>query len=255
MSLRALVGVKRVIDYNVKIALRSDKSWVETANIKHSMNPFDEVAVEAAVQAKEAKKVSEIIAVSCGSMKSQEVLRTALAMGADQAIHIEVPEPMEKQLEPLAVAQLFKKVIEKENIGLVILGKQAIDDDANQTGQMLAGLLQWAQGTFASKMEIEGSSITVTREVDGGLETMKAKLPAVITADLRMNTPRFASLPNIMKAKKKPITKYTPQDLGVDVTPKLELLGVTEPEKRKGGGKVSSVDELIDKLKNEAKVI
>ncbi|KNE58217.1 hypothetical protein AMAG_05028 [Allomyces macrogynus ATCC 38327] len=257
MSLRVLVGVKRVIDYNVKIAVRGDKSWVETANVKHSVNPFDEIAIEAAVQAKEAKLVGEVIAVSCGPPKAQESLRTALAMGADRAIHVEIPDGTEKTLEPLAVAKLFKKIAQDEKVDLVILGKQAIDDDANQTGQMLAGLLNWPQGTFASKIDLNAGdkSLVVTREIDGGLETIKTALPAVVTADLRLNTPRFATLPNIMKAKKKPIKKFTPTDLGVDVSPRLEILKVEEPPKRQGGGRVANVDELISKLKNEAKVI
>ncbi|KAI9357349.1 hypothetical protein DFJ73DRAFT_789437 [Zopfochytrium polystomum] len=245
---RVLVPVKRVVDYAVKIRVVGGK--VETANVKHSMNPFDLIAVEEAVRLKEAKKAKEVWAVSVGPSKSQEILRTALAMGADQALHIEVPENAEVQ--PLQVAKLLKAVVEKEKPELVILGKQAIDDDSNQTGQMLAGLLNWPQGTFASKVEIAGDakSIQVTREVDTGLETVSAPLPAIVTADLRLNEPRYATLPNIMKAKKKPLTKVTPADLGVDVTPTLQTVEVTEPPKRVGGGKVESVDELISKLKS-----
>ncbi|ORZ41353.1 electron transfer flavo protein subunit beta, mitochondrial [Catenaria anguillulae PL171] len=252
---RILVGVKRVIDYNVKIAVRADKSWVETANVKHSLNPFCEIAIEEAVRAKEAKKVAEVIAVSCGPAKAQEVLRTALAMGADRAVHVEIPEGTEKTLEPLAVAKVLAKVAEKEKADVVMLGKQAIDDDANQTGQMVAGILGWPQATFASKVEFADKALTVTREIDGGLQTIKTPLPTVVTADLRLNTPRFASLPNIMKAKKKPLAKLSPADLGIDISPRLEILKVEEPPKRQGGGRVASVDELIDKLKNEAKVI
>ncbi|KAI9145239.1 electron transfer flavoprotein subunit beta [Paraphysoderma sedebokerense] len=255
-GLRILVGCKRVIDYAVKIQVNASKTWVDT-NVKHSLNPFDEIAVEEAVRLKEKnpKAVKEIIAVSCGPPKCQETLRTALAMGADKAIHVEIPEADEQKLQPLAVAKLFKAIVEKEKLDLVILGKQAIDDDANQTGQMLAGLLNWPQGTFASKVELGDKSLEITREVDGGLETIKTKIPAVVTADLRLNQPRFATLPNIMKAKKKPLQKLTPKDLNVDITPRLEVLQVTEPPKRQGGKKVKDVDELIDKLKNEAKVI
>ncbi|KAI9217388.1 electron transfer flavoprotein, beta subunit [Blastocladiella britannica] len=256
-KLRVLVGVKRVIDYNVKIAVRADKSWVETANIKHSVNPFDEIAIEAAVKAKENKHVHEVVAVSVGPAKSAESLRTALAMGADRAVHIEIADAAERDLQPLAVAKLLKAVAVKENADLVFLGKQAIDDDANQTGQMLAGLLGWPQATFASKLEFAADlkSMTVTREIDGGLQTIEAPIPAVVTTDLRLNTPRFATLPNIMKAKKKPLAKLTPADLGVDIAPRLQTIKVEEPPKRQGGGRVESVDDLISKLKNEAKVI
>ncbi|KAI9179715.1 putative electron transfer flavoprotein subunit [Blastocladiella emersonii ATCC 22665] len=256
-KIRVLVGVKRVIDYNVKIAVRADKSWVETANVKHSVNPFDEIAIEEAVRAKEAGHVAEVVAVSAGPPKAQETLRTALAMGADRAIHIEIPDGAEKTLEPLAVAKLLKKVAENEKVDLIVLGKQAIDDDANQTGQMLAGLLNWPQGTFASKLDIltADKSLAVTREIDGGLQTVSAALPAVVTADLRLNVPRFASLPNIMKAKKKPLAKTTPADLGVDIAPRIEIIKVEEPPKRQGGGRVADVDELISKLRTEAKVI
>ncbi|KAJ1981659.1 putative electron transfer flavoprotein subunit [Dimargaris verticillata] len=265
-SLRILVGCKRVIDYAVKIRVNAGQTAVETAGVKQSMNPFDEIAVEEAVRLRERAtkdsanhpKVEEIVAVSCGPTKAQETLRTALAMGADRAIHVQVDE--KTTLEPLAVAKLFKALAEKEKTNLVILGKQAIDDDAGQTGQMLAGLLQWPQATFASKLDIDakdgsGLQMKVAREIDGGLETLSATLPAVVTTDLRLNEPRYASLPNIMKAKRKSMAKMTPQDLGVDITPRLETLKVTEPPKRQGGKKVESVDELIDKLRNEAKAL
>ncbi|EGF84327.1 hypothetical protein BATDEDRAFT_18619 [Batrachochytrium dendrobatidis JAM81] len=252
-GLRVLVGVKRVVDYAVKIRVVGGK--VETANVKHSMNPFDEIAIEEAVRLKEKKVASEVIALTVGPAKSQETLRTALAMGADKAIHIETAEGQDVQ--PLQVAKLFKAIIQKESPGLVILGKQAIDDDAGQTGQLLAGLLNWPQGTFASKIEFTDAAkkILVTREIDGGLETLKAPLPAIVTADLRLNEPRYATLPNIMKAKKKPLEKLTPSDLGVDLAPSIETLSIAEPAKRAGGKKVESVDELISKLKNEAGVI
>jgi len=249
--MKVLVPVKRVVDYNVKIRVKADGSGVETANVKMSMNPFDEIAVEQAVRLKEAGQAEEVVAVSIGPKQSQETIRTALAMGADRGVHVE----HDGEVEPLAVAKMLKAVVEKEGPGLVLCGKQAIDDDANQTGQMLAALLGWAQGTFASKLEIEGDKAKVTREVDGGLETVSLKTPAVISVDLRLNEPRYASLPNIMKAKKKPIEAMSPADLGVDPTPRLKVVKVSEPPPRKGGVKVGSVDELVEKLKNEAKVI
>ncbi|KAK9709126.1 putative electron transfer flavoprotein subunit [Basidiobolus ranarum] len=255
-SLRVLVGCKRVIDYAVRVRVNSAKTAVETAGVKHSMNPFDEIAVEEAVRMKEklGKKISEVVAISCGTLKCQETLRTALAMGADRAIHVDVKD--ETSLEPLAVAKLFKAIVEKEKIDLVIVGKQAIDDDSNQTGQMLAGLLNWPQATFISKIEIkDDNSILVDREIDGGMETISFKAPAVITTDLRLNEPRYASLPNIMKAKKKPVAKITPEELSVDIKPRLQILEVTEPPKRSGGKIVESVDELVDKLKKEAGVL
>ena len=249
--MKVLVAVKRVIDYNVKIRVKADNSGVETANVKMSMNPFDEIGVEEALRLREAGKVSEVVAVSLGPAQCQETIRTALAMGADRGIHVKT----DAELQPLAVAKALKAVIAKENPELVILGKQAIDDDCNQTGQMLAALLGWAQGTFASKIAIGEGELTVTREVDGGLETLALKLPAVITTDLRLNEPRYASLPNIMKAKKKPIEELSPEALGVDVAPRLKTLKIVEPPKRQSGIKVKSVGELVDKLKNEAKVI
>ncbi|QQP91627.1 electron transfer flavoprotein subunit beta/FixA family protein [Skermanella rosea] len=249
--MKVLVPVKRVVDYNVKIRVKADGSGVETANVKMSMNPFDEIAVEEAVRLKESKAATEVIAVSLGVQACQETLRTALAMGADRAIHVLT----DADLQPLAVAKALKAVVEKEQPQLVIMGKQAIDDDANQTGQMLAALLGWAQGTFASKVVPGGETVTVTREVDGGLETVELKLPAVVTTDLRLNEPRYASLPNIMKAKKKPIETVSPADLGVDPAPRLKTLKVVEPPKRSAGVKVKTVQELVDKLKNEAKVI
>ncbi|MDJ0685063.1 MAG: electron transfer flavoprotein subunit beta/FixA family protein [Alphaproteobacteria bacterium] len=249
--MKVLVPVKRVVDYNVKIRVKPDQSGVETANVKMSMNPFDEIAVEEALRLREAGKVTEIIAVSIGATQSQETIRTALAMGADRGVLIEA----EPDVEPLAVAKLLKAVVEKEEPGLVILGKQAIDDDSNQTGQMLAGLMGWPQATFASKIEIGDGAMDVTREVDGGLETINIKLPGAVTVDLRLNEPRYASLPNIMKAKKKPIDVMTPADLGVDTAKRLEVLKVAEPPKREAGVMVGSVGELVDKLKNEAKVI
>ncbi len=248
--MKILVGVKRVIDYNVKIRVKADGSGVETANVKMSMNPFDEIAIEEALRLKEAGKASEVIAVSVGPQQGQETIRTALAMGADRGILIKHDEIV----EPLAVAKLFKAIVDEEQPGLVIVGKQAIDDDANQTGQMLAALLGWSQGTFASKVEIDDDGI-VTREIDGGLQTIKAKLPMVITTDLRLNQPRYASLPNIMKAKKKPLDEKSPADLGVDVSPRLEIIKTAEPEQRKAGQILGSVAELVDKLKNEAGVI
>src|SRR5204863_2654783 len=249
--MKALVAVKRVVDYNVKIRVKADKTGVETANVKMSMNPFDEIAVEEALRLREAATVSEIIAVSLGAAQCQETIRTALAMGADRGVLVQT----DAELQPLAVAKLLKAVIDKENPEIVIIGKQAIDDDCNQTGQMLAALLGWPQATFASKITINGTAAEVTREVDGGLETVAFKLPAIITTDLRLNEPRYASLPNIMKAKKKPIVPMTPEELGVDPTPRLVTLKVEEPAKRQGGVKVGSVVELIDKLKNEARVI
>jgi electron transfer flavoprotein beta subunit len=249
--MKVLVAVKRVIDYNVKIRVKADGTGVETANVKMSMNPFDEIGVEEAVRLKEAGKATEVIAVSLGPTQCQETIRTALAMGADRGIHVQT----DVELQPLAVAKLLKAVVDKEQPGLIILGKQAIDDDANQTGQMLAGLLGWPQGTFASKIVPENGSLKVTREVDGGLETVVLKMPAVITTDLRLNEPRYASLPNIMKAKKKPIDALTPEALGVDPSPRLKTLKVVEPPKRKSGVRVGSVAELVDKLRNEAKVI
>ncbi len=249
--MKVLVAVKRVVDYNVKVRVKADGSGVETANVKMSMNPFDEIAVEEAVRLKEAGKAEEIVAVSLGVQQAQETIRTALAMGADRGIHVQTDD----ELQPLAVAKLLKAIVEKEQPQLVILGKQAIDDDCNQTGQMLAALLGWPQGTFASKVAPEGDMGQVTREVDGGLETVALKLPAIVTTDLRLNEPRYASLPNIMKAKKKPIDQMTPADLGVDTAPRLATLKVTEPPKRSAGVKVGSVAELVDKLRNEAKVI
>ncbi|WP_149539603.1 electron transfer flavoprotein subunit beta/FixA family protein [Siccirubricoccus phaeus] len=249
--MKLLVPVKRVVDYNVKVRVKADGTGVETANVKMSMNPFDEIAVEEAVRLKEKGVATEIVAVSCGPTACQEQIRTALAMGADRGILVE----HDGVLEPLAVAKLLKALVAKENPELVILGKQAIDDDMNATGQMLAALLGWAQGTFASKVEKDGDKLKVTREVDGGLETVSLKLPAIVTTDLRLNEPRYASLPNIMKARKKPIENVKPADLGVDVTPRLTVLKVEEPAKRQAGKKVGSVQELVDKLRNEAKVI
>ncbi len=249
--MKVLVAVKRVIDANVKVRVRQDGSGVETANVKMAMNPFCEIAVEEAVRLKEAGTATETIVVSVGPQAAQETIRTALAMGADRGIHIPVDGPV----EPLAVAKLLRAVAEKEGAGLVLLGKQAIDDDCNQTGQMLAALLGWAQGTFASKIEISGETARIVREIDGGLETVEITMPCVVTVDLRLNEPRYASLPNIMKAKKKPIDAMTADDLGVDITPRLEVLNVAEPPVRGGGAKVESAAELVDKLKNQAGVI
>ena len=249
--MKILVPVKRVVDFNVKVRVKADQSGIELANVKMSMNPFDEIAVEEALRLKEAGKATEVIAVSAGPAACQETLRTALAMGADRAILVET----DVELQPLAVAKLLKAIAAKESPGLVILGKQAIDDDANQTGQMLAALLDWPQAAFASKVEIAEGVARVTREIDGGLETVEVKMPAVITTDLRLNTPRYATLPNIMKAKKKPFETLKPADLGVDVAPRLKTLKVAEPGKRKAGVIVKDVGELVDKLKNEAKVI
>ncbi|MBM3620249.1 MAG: electron transfer flavoprotein subunit beta/FixA family protein [Alphaproteobacteria bacterium] len=248
--MKVLVAVKRVIDYNVKIRVKADKTGVETANVKMSMNPFDEIAVEEAIRMKEKGKATEVIAFSAGPAQCQETIRTALAMGADRGVHV----LSDAELQPLAVAKLMKAVVDKEQPGLVIVGKQAIDDDSNQTGQMLAALLGWSQGTFANKLEI-GEGVAVKREVDGGLENVMLKLPAVITTDLRLNEPRYASLPNIMKAKKKPIEQLTSEALGVDVAPRLKTLKVEEPPTRKAGIKVKTVAELVEKLKNEAGVI
>ncbi len=253
--MKVLVPVKRVIDYNVKVRVKADKTGVELANVKMSMNPFDEIAVEEAIRLKEAGQADEIVAVSVGVKQAQETLRTALAMGADRAILIEAAETVDTDIEPLAVAKLLKAVIDEEQPGLVICGKQAIDNDMNATGQMLAALLGWSQATFASGLEIEGDSATVTREVDGGLQVIKVTMPTILTVDLRMNEPRYASLPNIMKAKKKPLDIKTPADYGVDAGARLEIVSVTEPPARKAGVKVTSVAELVDKLKNEAGVL
>jgi electron transfer flavoprotein beta subunit len=249
--MKVLVAVKRVVDYNVKIRVKADNTGVETANVKFSMNPFDEIAVEEAVRLKEAGKVTEIVVVSIGPAQAQETIRTALAMGGDRGILVQSDD----EIQPLAVAKALKALVDKEQPGLVVLGKQAIDDDSNQTGQMLAALLGWPQGTFASKLTIDGGKIEVTREVDAGAETVLLTLPAVVTTDLRLNEPRYASLPNIMKAKKKPIETVAPGDLGVDLAPRLATLKVEEPAKRSAGVKVGTVAELVDKLKNEAKVI
>ncbi|HET9335464.1 MAG TPA: electron transfer flavoprotein subunit beta/FixA family protein [Sphingomicrobium sp.] len=243
--MKLLVAVKRVIDFNVKPRVRMDGSGVDLANVKMSMNPFDEIAVEEAIRLKEKGIATEIVAVSIGPAKAQETLRTALAMGADRAILVQT----EEEVEPLAVAKILKGIAAEENPDLIILGKQAIDDDSNQTGQMLAALLDWPQGTFASKVEVAGGDLNVTREVDGGLETVKLATPAVVTTDLRLNEPRYASLPNIMKAKSKPLATKSPGDYGVDVAPRLETIKVTEPPKRQAGIKVGSVDELVGKLK------
>jgi electron transfer flavoprotein beta subunit len=249
--MKILVPVKRVVDYNVKVRVKADQSGVETANVKMSMNPFDEIAVEEAVRLKEAGKAEEIVVASLGPAQCQETLRTAMALGADRGLLVET----DAELQPLAVAKLLKTLVEREQPGLVILGKQAIDDDSNQTGQMLAALLGWPQGTFASGVELDGDGVQVTREVDGGLETLALNLPAVITTDLRLNEPRYAKLPEIMKAKRKPLDRLTPGELGVDTAPRLVTLKVNEPPKRQGGVKVASVAELVDRLRNEAKVI
>ena len=249
--MKALVAVKRVVDYNVKVRVKADHTGVETANVKMSMNPFDEIAVEEALRLREAGTIDEVIAVSCGIQQCQETIRTALAMGADRGVLVLT----DVELQPLAVAKLLKAVIQKESPEIVIIGKQAIDDDCNQTGQMLAALLGWSQGTFASKIVIEGADLLVTREVDGGLQTVKLKAPAIVTTDLRLNEPRYASLPNIMKAKKKPIADKSAADYSVDLTPHLEILKTSEPPGRKGGVKVKDVAELVSKLKNEAGVL
>ncbi|XP_015591033.1 electron transfer flavoprotein subunit beta [Cephus cinctus] len=251
---RVLVGVKRVIDYAVKIRVKPDKSGVVTDGVKHSMNPFDEIAVEEAVRMKEKKIVQEVIAVSCGPAQAQETLRTALAMGADRGIHVEVSGSEYETLQPYHVSKILAKIAQDEKVDLVILGKQAIDDDNNQTAQMLAGVLDWPAATFASKVEPGSGSLTVTREVDGGLEVIKVKLPAVISADLRLNEPRYATLPNIMKAKKKPIKKFTPKDLGVNTAPKIEIVSVEEPPARQAGSIVPDVDTLIAKLKESGHI-
>jgi electron transfer flavoprotein beta subunit len=249
--MKILVAIKRVVDFNVKVRVKADKTGVELANVKMSMNPFDEIAVEEAVRLKEAGKASEIVIVSIGPQAAQETIRTALAMGGDRGILVQT----DADVQPLAVAKVLKAIADKESPHLIVLGKQAIDDDSNQVGQMLAALLGWPQGTFASKVALEGDGVAVTREVDGGLETINLKLPAVVTTDLRLNEPRYASLPNIMKAKKKTIDTTAPDALGVDVAPRLTTLKVEEPAKRQGGVKVADVAALVDKLKNEAKVI
>ena len=249
--MKILVALKRVIDFNVKVRVKSDGTGVDTSNVKMSMNPFDEIAVEEAVRLKEQGVAKEIVAVSCGVRSCQETLRTALALGVDRAILVQT----DIELQPLAVAKLLRAIVDKEAPQLVILGKQAIDDDSNQTGQMLAALLDWPQATFASKVEIAGSNAIVKREVDGGLETIEVRLPAVVTTDLRLNEPRYATLPNIMKAKKKPLETLTPEAVAVDVSPRLATVSVTEPPKRKGGGRVADVKELVFKLRNEAKVL
>jgi electron transfer flavoprotein beta subunit len=249
--MKILVPVKRVVDFNVKIRVKADGSGVELANVKMSMNPFDEIAVEEAIRLKEAGKATEIVAISIGPAQAAETIRTALAMGADRGILVKTDAPV----EPLAVAKILKAIVEAEQPGLVIMGKQAIDDDCNQTGQMLAALLGWPQGTFASKLVLEGSDIVVTREIDGGLQTVKLAGPAIVTTDLRLNEPRYASLPNIMKAKKKPIDEKTPDAYGVDIKPRLEVVKTVEPDKRKGGIKVANVADLVGKLKNEAGVL
>jgi len=249
--MKVLVPVKRVIDYNVKVRVKADNSGVELANVKMAMNPFDEIAVEQALRLKEAGGADEVVAVSIGPAQNQETIRTALAMGADRGIHIEASH----DIEPLAVAKLLKAVVERENPSLVLVGKQAIDDDCNQTGQMLAALLGWAQGTFVSALEVTGDKAKVVREVDGGLEHLEISMPAIVSVDLRLNEPRYASLPNIMKAKKKPLDSLTVDDLGVDITPRLTIVKVEEPAAREAGIKVADVKELVEKLKNEAKVI
>jgi electron transfer flavoprotein beta subunit len=249
--MKVLVPVKRVVDYNVKVRVKADGSGVDIANVKMSMNPFDEIAVEEAVRLKEKGVATQVIVVSCGVTQCQETLRTAMAIGADRAIHVECAD----ELQPLAVAKLLKALVDKEQPGLIILGKQAIDDDCNQTGQMLAALANLPQGTFASKVEVADGKVSVTREVDGGLETVKLSMPAVITTDLRLNEPRYVTLPNIMKAKKKQLDVFKPADLGVDVTPRIKTLKVVEPPKRGAGIKVPDVATLVNKLKNEAKVI
>ena len=249
--MKVLVPVKRVVDYNVKVRVRADGSGVETSGVKMSMNPFDEIAVEEAVRLKERGQATEVVAVSMGVAACAETIRTALAMGADRGILVET----DVELQPLAVAKMLRALVQREQPGLVVMGKQAIDDDMNATGQMLAALLGWAQGTFASKVAIDGDQVSVTREVDGGLETVMLKMPAIVTTDLRLNEPRYASLPNIMKARKKPIETIKPADLGVDPAPRLTLVGVAEPPRRQAGARVNSVAELVAKLRTEAKVI
>lgn len=254
--MKVLVPVKRVVDYNVKIRVKTDGSGVELANVKMSMNPFDEIAIEEAVRLKEAGTVSEIIAVSIGPDKAQEQLRTAMAVGADRGVLVKTDDPIDLGgVEPLAIARTLKALVDKESPDLIIMGKQSIDDDSNQTGQMLSALLGWSQGTFASELKLDGDKVTVTREVDGGLETVELKAPAIVTTDLRLNEPRYAKLPDIMKAKKKPLDVIEPAELGVDYSPRLSIIEVKEPAQREGGVKVADVDELIDKLKNEAKAI
>lgn len=254
--MKILVPIKRVVDYNVKIRVKADQSGVELANVKMSVNPFDEIAIEEAVRLKEAGTATEVVAVTIGPEKAQEQLRTAMAIGADRGILVKTDTPIDLGgVEPLAVAKTLKALVEKENPDIVILGKQSIDDDSNQTGQMLAALLGWAQGTFASKVEVSGDTVNVTREIDGGLETLALKKPCIISTDLRLNEPRYAKLPDIMKAKKKELDVIEPSDLGVDYSPRLQVVKVSEPPVRQGGIKVDSVDALIDKLKNEAKVI
>jgi electron transfer flavoprotein beta subunit len=254
--MKILVPVKRAVDYSVKIRVKADGTGVDLNNVKMSMNPFDEIAVEEAVRLKEKGKATEIVVVSIGPAKAQDVIRTAMAVGADRGILVQTDAPTDiGGVEPLAVAKILKAIVEAEKPDLIIMGKQSIDDDSNQTGQMLAALLGWGQGTFASKVDIDGGKASVTREVDGGLETLSLKLPAIVTTDLRLNEPRYAALPNIMKAKSKPMETKTPADYGVDISPRLSVVKVAEPPKRKGGGKVASVDELVDKLKNEAKVL
>jgi len=249
--MKVLVGVKRAIDYAVKIQIKSDASGVVTQGVKHAMNPFDEIAMEQAVKLKEKKVAKEVIAVSCGPKQSAEVLRTALALGADRAIHVDIPEADFDKVQPIHISKILAKLVAKENVDLLIVGKQAIDDDCNQTGQMAAALLNWPQCTFASKFEVSADKkeATCEREIDGGLETIKVKLPSVLTADLRLNTPRYATLPNIMKAKKKPMAKITPKELEVDITPRSQVIKVAEPPKRAGGGKVADVAELVEKIK------
>jgi electron transfer flavoprotein beta subunit len=252
--MKVLVPVKRVIDYNVKVRVKADGSGVDLANVKMSMNPFDEIAVEEAIRLKEAGKAEEVVAVSIGVKQAQETLRTALAMGADRAILVVAADDVHQDIEPLAVAKILAKVVEEEQPGLVIAGKQAIDNDMNATGQMLSALLGWSQATFASEVDVDGDNAVVTREVDGGLQTIKVKMPAIITADLRLNEPRYASLPNIMKAKKKPLDEKTAADYGVDVTPRLEIVKTSEPAERAAGITVGSVDELVAKLKEAGAV-
>ena len=252
--MKVLVPVKRVIDYNVKVRVKADGSGVDLANVKMSMNPFDEIAVEEAIRLREAGKATEVVAVSIGVKQSQETLRTALAMGADRAILINAADDVHTDIEPLAVAKLLAAVVKEEEPGMVLAGKQAIDNDMNATGQMLSALLGWSQATFASEVDIDGDHATVTREVDGGLQTIKVKMPTIVTVDLRLNEPRYASLPNIMKAKKKPLDEKTPADYGVDVSPRLTIVGTTEPEARKAGIMVGSVDELVEKLKEAGAV-
>src|SRR6056297_2714149 len=253
-AMKVLVPVKRVIDYNVKVRVKADGSGVDLANVKMSMNPFDEIAVEEAIRLKEAGKAEEVVAVSIGVKQAQETLRTALAMGADRAILVVATDDVHTDIEPLSVAKILKGVIDEEQPGLVLAGKQAIDNDMNATGQMLSALLGWSQGTFASSLDIDGDTAVVTREVDGGLQTIKVKMPAIVTVDLRLNEPRYASLPNIMKAKKKPLDEKTAEDYGVDVTPRLSIVSTAEPEARQAGEIVGSVDELVEKLKEKGVV-